>query len=228
MSGLTIENVSDGIRLSSLIKNEVNSFFRFFNFEKLTLFANQQLYCKNGAPTHIYYIQDGLIRLCEKGRLGKDNRNCCASAGSFLGINNVVYNTKYTQSAIAVQDTEIIAITRKNFLDILYTQTEASKYFIVFLCKLLYAADKNIYEKNLIHMKRVAETILILYTNSDLQKRGNSLKVTFDDIHHLTGIPEPIIENTLNDLINRQLVCAYRKTIKTVDVTGLKKLIHNN
>lgn len=217
-----------GDTLPGLMRNELNSFFRFFNFTKQTFFTGQKLYERNSNPGHIFYVNDGLVNLLIKDINKKEIIVSCASAGSFLGINNIMYNERYEHTAIAAKDSEIIMIQKNDFQKILHTNPEASKRFIVFLCKLLYAADKNIYNKNLKHMKRVAEAIVILFTNPELKKRGSDLNVTFDDIHHLTGIPVPVVENTLNEFSTRQLINTFRKKIKNADITGLKKIMNNN
>jgi CRP/FNR family transcriptional regulator, cyclic AMP receptor protein len=228
MSGQISKIVKTKVMLPGVMKNEINSFFQFFNFPKLTLFADQKLFNQNSKPVNIYYVQDGQIRLTQKDSQNNERIVRYANPGSFLGIDNVIYSEKYTYSAFAEKDSELIAISKENFQQILHTNPDASKQFIVFLCKLLYAADKNIYDKNQMYMKRVAEAIIILFSNPELKKRGDNLKVTYSDIHHLTGIPVPVVENTLNEFSTKQLIHTFRKRIKDVDIKGLKKLIYNN
>ncbi|MEJ0055537.1 MAG: Crp/Fnr family transcriptional regulator [Bacteroidota bacterium] len=88
-------------------------------------------------PLHVFLVKSGSIKLFKSHPDGKELIISLCKPNDYFGFEAILENTDYQESAVAMEDAEVISIPRQDFLTLLYASPELSKVFISLLCQKL-------------------------------------------------------------------------------------------
>src|SRR5690606_8881432 len=94
-----------------------------------------EIYAEGDMPLHVYFIKSGNVKTFKSHPDGKELIINLYSANDFFGFEPVLENTAYGESAMAMQETELISIPRHDFLLMIQSHPDVSRSFIHLLCK---------------------------------------------------------------------------------------------
>ncbi|MFZ6001674.1 MAG: response regulator, partial [Bacteroidota bacterium] len=106
-----------------------------------------EIFAEGDVPNSVYFVQSGEVKAYKSHPDGKELITNLYKSNDFFGFEPILENKEYGESAVALQDAEIIAIPRIDFLTLLYSQPDVSAGFISLLCKKV--SEK---EKQLLHL----------------------------------------------------------------------------
>jgi CRP-like cAMP-binding protein/ActR/RegA family two-component response regulator len=167
-----------------------------------------EIYNEGGYPKGVYFINKGKVKNYRSNELGKELITDLFKEGDFFGHLPLLQNQQYTNSASALEDSEIYMIPKEDFFALLYKNAEVSKKFIEIL-------SNNIHEneKQLIRLaynsvrKRVAEALVKL---SDTYKKADdekfSMSVSREDLANLVGTATETVIRTLGDFKEEKFI----------------------
>lgn len=171
-------------------------------------------------PHRLYYVQSGKVKLIKTNDEGKDLILGILQAGEFFGHIALLKEEEYTESAIAMEEAEIVFIPKKDFLLLLYGNRDFSVHFI----KLL-ANDMIDQEEKLLSLayssirKRVAEALLTLY-----QQRGENIQILREDLANMVGTAKESVVRTLTDFKKEGIITIKDGIITILDAGELVKM----
>ncbi|MDF2449951.1 MAG: transcriptional regulator [Bacteroidota bacterium] len=160
-----------------------------------------EIYKEGGYPKGIFFVNKGKVKIFQTNELGKELITELHKEGDFFGYLSLLQDEKYTSSATALEDSEILIIPKEDFFALLYKNSDVSKRFIEILSNNL--RDK---EKQLVKLaynsvrKRVAEALVKLsdkYKKADEQKF--SMNVSREDLANMVGTATETVIRTLSD-----------------------------
>lgn len=123
----------------------------------------QYIYSEGDEPTRLYLLQSGQVKTVRTNADGKELITGLYTAGEFFGYMALLENSVYTDSAVTMNDAELLYIPKDDFLQLLLANPAVSGQFI----KLL-AGRVSERETQLMGMaysslrRRVADTLLRL------------------------------------------------------------------
>lgn len=159
------------------------------------------IYSEGSYPKGIYFVTKGKVKTYQTNELGKELITELHKEGDFFGYNSLLQDEKYTNSATALEDSEVYMIPKEDFFALLYKNAEVSRKFIEMLSNNLRENEKQLVKLayNSVR-KRVAEALVKL---SDKYKKEDeqsfSMNVSREDLANLVGTATETVIRTLSD-----------------------------
>ncbi|GAB4048935.1 response regulator [Spirosoma litoris] len=161
-----------------------------------TVRKKQFIYSEGDEPVRLYYVQSGRVKTFKSTTDGKELIMGLYQAGDFLGYFALLENKDYTDSALALEDSELVYIPKDDFRQLLLANAEVSTQFIKLLAGQV--ADR---EDLLIGMaynslrRRVADTLLRLQE----QQPSGVIQLLRDDLAAIIGTATESLIRTLSE-----------------------------
>lgn len=209
-SDLIRQTISDGLKgvneLITIVGGEkaLNDFVEGRHVDKYK--KRQRIFIEGNHPIRLYYVQKGKVKVFKTNNEGKELIVKIANEGEFFGYVAMLENSVYKENADALEDSEIVAIPRHEFEELLNQNSEVSRKFI----KLL-ASDVTEKEEQLLHIaynslrKKVADALLTMqltYKNS-IEKQ---IDITRENLAAIAGTATESLIRTLTDFRVEKLI----------------------
>jgi CRP-like cAMP-binding protein/CheY-like chemotaxis protein len=158
------------------------------------------IYKEGGYPKGIYFISKGKVKIHKSNELGKELITGLFNEGDFFGYISLLHDEKYTNSATALEDTEIYMLPKDDFFALLYKNSEISRKFIEILSNNLQENEKQLVKLayNSVR-KRVAEALVKLSDKYKKEGEKFSMNVSREDLANLVGTATETVIRTLSD-----------------------------
>ncbi len=166
------------------------------------------IYTEGTFPKGIYFVNKGKIKIHRANEGGKELITELYKEGDFFGYLSLLQNEKYTNSATAIEESEIYCIPKDDFFALLYKNAEVAKKFIEILSNNLLENERELVKLayNSVR-KRVAEALVKL---SDKYKKETdqlfSMNVSREDLANLVGTATETVIRTLSDFKEEKLI----------------------
>ncbi len=211
-----IQDASKALNLKELcLEKKVKSFKK-----------KAELFAEGDAPRSLFFLQSGSIKTFKSHPEGKELITNLYSTGDFFGFEPLLENGNYLESAIALEDSEVIIIPKDDFLTLLNSHTDISSSFIALLCKKV--ADK---EKQLLNLaynsvrQRTAEALLKL---QNLAEGKDTITIAREDLAKIVGTASESVIRVLSDFKDEGLIEIETGKIKIIYSDKLEKVIRWN
>ena len=141
----------------------------------------------------------------------------------FFGHMAILSGGKHTESAMALEDSELIVLPAADFQSLLNSNREVSAKFVKML-----AGNVVLQEEQLLQLayssvrKRVANTLVLLH-----ERYGNTpISMLREDIAALTGTAKETVIRTLTDFRTDKLIDVEDGRIKILKVEKLRDMLN--
>jgi len=199
---------------------EVESLAKLFaHKEKYDYKKGSTIFCEGNSSNHIFYLIKGEIKTFKNNEYGKELINRIYKSKSIFGITSLLKNMPYSENASALEDTSLIKITKKEFLDAVKENPRLSINIIDLLVDKLEKLKTH-----LIHLaydsvrKKTAEILYELYIDGG----SEIIKISRKNLANLVGIAKESLIRTLTELKEEKIIKTKRKSIKIIDPKKLK------
>ncbi|ADB37321.1 response regulator [Spirosoma linguale] len=183
----------------------------------------QFVYSDGDEPTRLYFLKNGRVKIVRTSHDGKELVTDLFGPNSFIGYRALLENTNYTDSAVTLDDSELIYIPKNEFLHILGTQPEAGRQFVHLL-----AGHVNGKEEQLLSMaysslrRRVADTLLRLGTSPDGEPVP-PIQLSRDDLAAVIGTATESLIRILTEFKHDGLIEMSSAGIRIVEPDKLRR-----
>jgi len=186
----------------------------------------ETIYSEGGYPKGIYFVVKGKVKTFKTNESGKEFITSLYKEGDFFGHLSLLEESKYTEEAMTLEDSEICMIPKDNFYSLIYKSADVSRKFIKMLSNDL--ADK---EDQLLKLaynsvrKRVAEALITLYNR--YKKDGDasfSTSISREDLANLAGTAPETAIRMLSDLKDEKLIEIKGRLISILDYDKLSSV----
>ncbi|HEY6162802.1 MAG TPA: response regulator [Bacteroidia bacterium] len=193
---------------------------RVYKFKKKEVIFREGHYL-NG----LYHVNSGKVKTLKANEDGKELITNLYKEGDFFGYTDLLEETACTETAAALEDTEVSIIPKEDFYALIYRNSEVSKRFIRML-----ANDLVEKENQLIRLaynsvrKRVAEALLTLQKRYSSENSNFKMAISREDVANLAGTSTETAIRTLSDFKEEKLIEIKGSTITIMDVVKLEKM----
>lgn len=191
-----------------------------------TVKKKTEIYSEGDMPLHLFFVKSGNVKTFKSHPDGKDLIMNLYSANDFFGFEPILENGNYTESAVAMQDTELISIPRHDFLLMIQSHPDVSKSFIHLLCKKVAEREKQLL--NLAYnsvRQRTAEALLKSETLKDSQ---SVISISRDDLAKMVGTASESVIRVLSDFKDEGLIQIEGGKIRIKEPGKLEKVVRWN
>lgn len=180
----------------------------------------QLIYGEGNRPGRLFYIVKGKVKVFKTNEEGKELVTDLYMPGDFFGHVALLEEGPYSDSAEALDDTELVGVPKEDFEKLMNSDKEISRQFI----KLL-ASNITEKENQLIGLaynslrKKVAEALLALQKKyNPKREKGFEININRGSLASIAGTATESLIRTLGDFRNEKLI----------DVKGSSIIILNN
>ncbi|MEL6864523.1 MAG: response regulator [Bacteroidota bacterium] len=182
------------------------------------------IYEENTYPRQVYQIVKGKVKLYKTSENGKELIVDILKEGNFFGFISVIKNSKYTETAAALEECRLRMIPKKDFIALLSSDMNVAAQLIKLLAN-------NILEKEeqLLNMaynsvrKRISEALIQLYEH---YREGDQavFSILRDDLANMAGTTKETVIRTLTEFKEDKLIEVKGHKILIIDKSGLENL----
>jgi CRP-like cAMP-binding protein/FixJ family two-component response regulator len=166
------------------------------------------VYDEGNYPKGIYFISKGKVKTYRTHELGKEFITGLYKEGDFFGYLALLEDGKYSDSATALDDSEICLIPKEDFFSLIYKNAEVSRKFIQMLSDNLQEKEEQLL--NLAYnsvRKRVAEALITLYNRYKKDSEPKfTISISREDLANLAGTATETTIRTLSDFKDEGLI----------------------
>ena len=185
------------------------------------------LYQEGKRPKYLYYLIKGKVKSFKTNEEGKDYITDVFSDGDFIGYAALIEERNYNDTAIMLEDSEVLQIPREDFLQMIFTDINVALKFIRII-------TQNVKEKEerLINLaysslrKRVARALVDLNSKYNASAGNNPIEVSREDIAHYVGTATESLIRTLSDFKSEKLIEIKEGKIRVVKAEKLNDLLY--
>ncbi|GAB2699366.1 transcriptional regulator [Hymenobacter frigidus] len=181
----------------------------------------QDVYLEGDEPARVYFVQSGRVKTVKTTDGGKELITGLYGPGEFFGYLALLDHTLHTDSAVAVDDSELVYIPQDDFTQLLLRNAEVSQQFIRLL-----AGRVRERETQLLAMayssirRRVADTLLHLHVQAGPE---GHIHLSRDDMAAMVGTAPESLIRTLSEFKQDGLIELTPKNIRVLEPEKLRR-----
>lgn len=172
-------------------------------------------------PRYLYFVKSGKAKVFKTNEDGKEYIIEICKEGDFFGYLDLLKEEKYTESAAAMEETEISLIPKEDFSKLLNANRDVASQMIKMLASNVTAKEEQLL--NLAYnsvRRRVADAILLLH---EKQGEGN-ISILRDDLARIVGTAKESVIRMLTEFKEDGYIEVIDGAIKIVDPEGLRNM----
>jgi CRP/FNR family transcriptional regulator, cyclic AMP receptor protein len=170
-----------------------------------------EIYTEGSNPRNVYFIQKGKVKIYKTNEDGKEliinilgeKSTSQEHREDFFGHKAILNGGQYTESAMALEDCELIILPKEDFQSLLNSSREVSAKFIKMLAGNVVSQEEHLLQLAYSSVrKRVANTLIVLH-----ESYGNKpISMLREDIAALAGTAKETVIRTLTDFRTEKLI----------------------
>ncbi len=186
----------------------------------------QTLYQESKRPRYLFYLVKGKVKGFKTHEDGKEYITDLFSDGDFIGYPALIEEKNYDDSAVVLEDAEIMQIPKEDFLQMMYGNMDIAAKFIRII-------TQNVKEKedrllNLAYSslrKRVAKALIDIHSKFNTENQNKPLEISREDFAHYVGTATESLIRTLSDFKSEKLIEIKEGKISIINAEKLKHLL---
>ncbi|WP_114936855.1 response regulator [Mucilaginibacter endophyticus] len=191
--------------LSSIVSKNtgLTELKRIIAERKARLFKKDQvIYYDGDKGNGLYLILRGRVKTVKLADDGRELMTGIHSAEEYLGVNAMLSNEAYTDTATAMEDSLLCLIPKEQLDNLLNLYPDVAREFIKLLSNHIRDREEQLLQLayNSVR-KRMADTLMRLY-----KQQGGDFKVSREDLAAMAGIATETVSRTLTDFKDENLI----------------------
>ncbi len=183
---------------------------------------------QEGSPAlGLHCVNQGKIKITKATSEGKEQITRLVKGGDILGFQSVVSETKYTTSAVALDDCVVCFIPRADFFRVWQSNTQFSTSLVQMMAKALGAA-----EVQMLHLaykpvrERLAEALLLLVHTFGEKDAPTpfSMSVSREDLASLVGTAKETAIRLLSELKDAGIIATRGSQLTVLNMKELSRI----
>jgi CRP-like cAMP-binding protein/CheY-like chemotaxis protein len=188
----------------------------------------EEVYKEGSYPKGIYFLNKGKLKTCKLNDQAKELITGLYKEGDFFGYLALLEESKHSDSAVALEDTEVCLIPKDDFYALVYKNAEVSRKFIKILSDNLREKEEQLlkFAYNSVR-KKVADALITLHDRyKNEADKSFTISISREDLANLAGIATESTIRTLSDFKDEKLIEINVSKITILNYEKLSK-IHN-
>lgn len=215
----TFDGTDAGLRSFIDMARGESAFEHLSEARELRLFRKKELiYSEDDMPKRLFFIAKGSVKTYKTNEAGKEFIHHIYQAGEFFGYYALLSGMEYSESAAALEDSEISFIPKEDFFTLLHNNRDFAARFIKML-----AVNSIEQEEQLINLaynsikRRLANVLLKLYQ----QAEGKPFNILREDLASMVGTAKESVIRALTELKNEDILEVKNHQITILDAASL-------
>jgi DNA-binding response OmpR family regulator len=184
------------------------------------------LYSEGQTARWLFFIVTGKVKSFRSNDLGKELITKLSSAGEFLGGLPLLQNSKYSDSAMALEHCEVRLIPKEDFLKLVFSKKELSASIIKALAQQLEETEAQLLNVAYDAVRQKVATTL--YAACNTFKHNDEIRINLlrEDLASMAGIAKETLIRTLSEFKDDGLIEIDGNDIVISNPDNLKRYLH--
>ena len=183
----------------------------------------QDIYLEGDEATRLYFVKSGRVKTVKTTDGGKELVVGLHGPGEFFGYLPLLQNAPHCDSAIAVDESELLYIPKDDFTELLLRNPAVGQQFVCLLAGQVSGQAENLLALAYNSMRRrVADTLLQLHEQAGGQP-DTAISLTRDDMAALVGTAPESLSRILNEFKQDGLIALNQHTIQVLEPEKLRR-----
>lgn len=195
--------------------------------KKLKVFKKKtEIFAEGDSPANVYLVKSGNIKVFKSHPDGKELIINIYKVNDYFGFESILEYGTYTESAVAMDDSELIVIPRQDFIALIHSNAEISRAFISLLCQKVKEKENQLL--NLAYnsvRQRTAEALLKVFQLKDPEKK---ISISRDDLAKMVGTASESVIRVLSDFKDEGMIDIETGKIIILKAEKLGKVVRWN
>jgi CRP-like cAMP-binding protein len=178
-------------------------------------------------PRYLYYLVKGKVKGFKTHEDGKEYITDLFADGDFMGYPALIEDKNYDDSAVVLEDAEIMQIPKEDFLHMIYGNMDIAAKFIRIITQNVKEKEERLL--NLAYSslrKRVAKALVDIQSKFNAENANKPLEISREDFAHYVGTATESLIRTLSDFKSEKLIEIKEGKISVVNMDKLKNLLY--
>jgi len=197
------------------------------HYDVETFNKKQILYQEAKRPRYLYYLVKGKVKAFKSHEDGKEYITDLFSDGDFIVYPALISDKTYDDSAVILEDSEIMQIPKDDFLQMIYGNMDVAAKFIRIMTNNVKEKEERLL--NLAYSslrKRVAKALVDIQTKFNAENIDKPLEISRDDFAQYVGTATESLIRTLSDFKAEKLILIKDGKISIINLDKLKNLLY--
>lgn len=178
------------------------------NYDVHVFSKKQELYHEGKRPRNVFHLISGKVKTIKTHEDGKDYITNVYTSGDFIGYMPVIEDLNYEDTAVVIENAEIIQIPREDFIGLLSSDISIATRFIQLASNSIREKEERLL--NLAYSslrKRAAVALVELNRKFNPQNTsGQSLNITRENFARYVGTATESLIRTMIDFRDEKLI----------------------
>jgi len=186
----------------------------------------QVIFHEGNWPYGLFCVFSGKVKVSRLGSDGKEQILRLAKSGDTLGYRSLIENSKYSASAIALDDTEACFVPSGDFNKLIDNNVKVANDLMKMLARALSdTQDRFVNLATKPVRERLAEALLLLKKTYQKPDENNfSIAISREDLAAMVGTAKETVIRFLSDFKEEGIVSSQGSTITIIDTQKLSKI----
>lgn len=188
----------------------------------------QVIFHEGNKPFGVFCINEGKIKVTKNDSNGKEQIVRLAKPGDTIGYRALMANSRYTASAVALEDSKVCFLSEQDFTQLVKNNEKVANDLLVLLSKALGEAEEKLKKLALKPVReRLAEGLLLLYkTYHDGSDKPFSISISREDLSGIVGTAKETVIRFLSEMKDEGIVDTKGSNITILQKDKLVDICH--
>lgn len=181
----------------------------------------QVLYYDGDQPHGLYLLLHGSIKTVKMAEDGRELMTGLFKTDDYLGINAVLLNEPFTETAEAVEDAAVCLLPRDLIINLINKYPDVTQQFIKLLANNVREKEEQLLELAYNSVRKRMAQVLVRLSK---QVNPDTFKISRDELAAMAGMATETVSRTLTDFKDEGLIEKKGSHIHILDINRLIKM----
>lgn len=203
--------------------NELKNFFDD-NGEEFKFSKGAVIYKEGEHSNNVFLITKGIVKSHKMDESGKELITALHKADDFLGFSSFMDTAPYQESATAVEDVVLTAISKQYLKEVLGKSQEVSIEIMNVLTNNISEIKEQLLQMAYSSMRKKTAQTILQFSKILNKKPSESIKISRNDLASVAGIATESLIRTLSSFKKNNIIEIEGRNIKIIDLKALEEI----
>lgn len=189
-----------------------------------TFKKKESIYFEGEYPNVLYFLKSGKVKTFRLHEDAKEYITGILTEGDYFGYLPILERRPYDECAVALKDTEVFKISKKDFLDLIQKNRDVAANFIKLISNDLIEREQKLLSLAYDSVRKRTANALIELESKIQEDQPKYIDVLRSDLASMVGTASESVIRTLSDFKEEGLIEMRGKEILIKNQRGLEKI----
>jgi len=201
--------------------------FKLDDYDHEQYVKKQQLYAEGRRPRYLYYLVSGKVKGVKNNEDGKEYITDLYSDGDFIGYPALIEDKNYDDSAVVLEDSQIVQIPREEFLNWIHGDITVASKFIRIITQNVKEKEERLLSLAYSSLrKRIARALVEIHEKFNKGGQEQPIGISREDIANYVGTATESLIRTLSDFKSEKIIKIQEGKIWITDLERMRNLLY--